>query len=347
MSLESEIRIIGVRCESEGMIQSGRSIERGPAGPQGPKGDTGPKGEKGEKGDTGPQGPQGPQGETGPQGEAGPQGPQGKTGPKGETGSIENLTINGKTPDASGAVTLTAADVGALAEDGTAADSSRLGGKAPEYYLKPMNLLYNSDFGNPVNQRGQTSLTGVSSTYFIDRWVTGENTTVRLENKLMYITGPLYQHIVFTNVSGKTLTFAVCDADGNVSVCTFSVPVEFEGWKTLGSTETDYGYLNVFTTDVMADPQRVAFGFAANAEKAFKWAALYEGSYTAETLPPYVPKGYAAELAECQRYYHLYATSAARPSNGLDCCPPMRISGVTQGTTMVGGETRYYNSADL
>ena len=34
-----------------------------------------------------------------------------------------------------------------------------------------------------------------------------------------------------------------------------------------------------------------------------KWAALYEGSYTAETLPAYQPKGYAAELAECQRYY--------------------------------------------
>ena len=74
MSLESEIRIIGVRCKSERMIQSGRSIERGPAGPQGPKGDTGPKGEQ---------------------------------------GSIENLTINGKTPDDSGTVTLTAADVGA------------------------------------------------------------------------------------------------------------------------------------------------------------------------------------------------------------------------------------------
>ena len=77
------------------------------------------------------------------------------------------------------------------------------------------------------------------------------------------------------------------------------------------------------------------------------WAALYEGTYTADTLPPYVPKGYAAEMMECQRYYHLYATSTARPSNGLDCCPPMRISGVTQGTTTVDGETRYYNSADL
>ena len=33
------------------------------------------------------------------------------------------------------------------------------------------------------------------------------------------------------------------------------------------------------------------------------WAALYEGAYTADTLPAYVYKGYAAELAECQRYF--------------------------------------------
>ena len=33
------------------------------------------------------------------------------------------------------------------------------------------------------------------------------------------------------------------------------------------------------------------------------WAALYEGAYTADTLPPYVPKGYGAELTECRRYY--------------------------------------------
>ena len=40
-----------------------------------------------------------------------------------------------------------------------------------------------------------------------------------------------------------------------------------------------------------------------SSEITLHWAALYEGSYTADTLPPYVPKGYAAELAECQRYY--------------------------------------------
>ena len=34
-----------------------------------------------------------------------------------------------------------------------------------------------------------------------------------------------------------------------------------------------------------------------------EWAALYEGEYTADSLPAYRPKGYGAELAECQRYF--------------------------------------------
>ena len=41
----------------------------------------------------------------------------------------------------------------------------------------------------------------------------------------------------------------------------------------------------------------------AGETKNVVWAALYEGSYDASTLPAYQPKGYAAELAECQRYY--------------------------------------------
>ena len=82
-----------------------------------------------------------------------------------------------------------------------------------------------------------------------------------------------------------------------------------------------------------------------------KWAALYEGSYTAETLPAYQPKGYAAELAACQQRFHVYATENARPSDALDCCPPMILAPgqtvITQGTMTVDGKTLYYNSTDL
>lgn len=60
--------------------------------------------------------------------------------PRGETGRIENLTINGK-PVESGTITLTAADVGALSEDGTAADSNKLGGNLPEAYVHTEDVL--------------------------------------------------------------------------------------------------------------------------------------------------------------------------------------------------------------
>ena len=39
-----------------------------------------------------------------------------------------------------------------------------------------------------------------------------------------------------------------------------------------------------------------------------EWAALYEGEYTAETLPEYQPKGYGAELSECQRYFYKFSS---------------------------------------
>ena len=60
------------------------------------------------------------------------------------------------------------------------------------------------------------------------------------------------------------------------------------------------------------------------------WAAIYEGTYTADTLPPYVPKGYGAELLECQRYYRelvvLWGTAMGAPiRQTINYSPRMRI----------------------
>ena len=119
----------------------------GPKGDTGETGATGPQGPKGPKGDTGDIGATGPQGPKGDTGYTGPQGPKGDTGatpqmtvnvatgepgtdaivtqsgtaekpvitltiPRGDTGNIGALTINGKSPDADGAVTLEATDIG-------------------------------------------------------------------------------------------------------------------------------------------------------------------------------------------------------------------------------------------
>ena len=72
--------------------------------------------------------------------------------------------------------------------------------------------------------------------------------------------------------------------------------------------------------NVYISPDTESTGTAA----VVRWAALYEGEYTAETLPPYVPKGYAAELAECLRYYRRITatneTFAGYCANGVSYC---------------------------
>lgn len=142
--------------------EPGQDGAKGERGEKGDKGDTGAQGKQGEKGDKGEPGAKGERGETGaigatPQitvqvktGEPGtaasvaqsgtaenptleftiPQGTKGEKGEKGDTGSLSALTINGKAPDEAGKVILTAADVGARADDWmpTAADVGALSG---------------------------------------------------------------------------------------------------------------------------------------------------------------------------------------------------------------------------
>lgn len=178
----------------------------------------------------------------------------------------------------------------------TAPDSSKLGGKTPEYYLQPRNLLDNSDFRNPVNQRGQTSYT--SSEYTIDRWyISGGSCTIENGNGVIVssLDDPKMTFMQFLeNIDvEKVYTFAIKDIDGNVYLIR-STPGE--------RIEEDTSFGTIIAKTLPGDITFAITISAANSKK-FIWAALYEGSYTADTLPPYVPKGYAAELAECQRYY--------------------------------------------
>lgn len=199
------------------------------------------------------------------------------------------------------------ADGSRLEKDGkisadSAADSAKLGGKAPEYYLQPRNLLDNSDFRNPVNQRGKTNYTGGG--YTIDRWLLGVSSVVaNVLDDGIEITGgdstynaPYIQKVP-ENLTGKTVTLAVCDSDGVIETVTGTVQTD-----SACSTNTTYGSITFYhaSSDGTLWAQiNVKYG----GSKIFRWAALYEGNYTADTLPPYVPKGYASELAECQRYF--------------------------------------------
>lgn len=149
--------------------------------------------------------------------------------------------------------------------------------------MHPRNLLDNSDFTNPVNQRGQTSYT---NSYGIDRWRTWDGHTITVNNGYISIAGSLFQYIELSKVKNTNYTLAVCRTDGSIVCLTYN-PKDAYMWNAgigLGSDGTGVVIISIDTGDYL-------------------WAALYEGEYTAETLPPYVPKPYMVELAECQRYY--------------------------------------------
>lgn len=223
---------------------------------------------QGAQGPKGEQGPQGDTGATGPKGEQGPQGDMGATGAKGDTGACV------------------------------------------------YNLLDNSDFAHPIAQAGVNGAHGATG-YAVDRWNRTSGATVSQAADGLKI------------VSDKTSWTAGIqqriEAKRFADVMTFAVrgvfPVACRLFVYIGSGTTNFGtayfqgdaaertlVLKLTKPDgltgdevvnVYISPDTGSTGTAA----VVRWAALYEGEYTAETLPPYVPKGYAAELAECLRYY--------------------------------------------
>ena len=315
--------------ENLGSLQ-GPQGPTGPQGPQGAAGDTGPQGAtgpqgpegpQGQKGDTGATGPTGPQGLQGPQGEQGPVGPTRPKGDQGEPGVVQS--VNGKS---AAAILLDANDVGALAADGdgsnvtasfTEAEQdadiasgeklSVLFGKIKKRFsvlastvmLKSVftqvgnpNLLDNSDFTNPVNQRGSTSYSG-GGTYCIDRWDIASTATVAVVSDGIKITATTLSGIrqkIENITDGQLLVFQLCDNADTVYTQAFAAST------TQAEYTTDFGKFRF----VLNSGGVLTISILLNAgERTFKWAKLEKGS----VATPYVPKGYGAELAECLRYF--------------------------------------------
>lgn len=222
---------------------------------------------------------------------------------RGSVASVADIS-----PDERGNVPLTAAHLHALPDTGgDLTGQLRMNGnpiaglpepKAPDQaanmgYVNqklqkaaPRNLLDNSDFRNPVNQRGQTSY--ASDGYCFDRWViwhsNGCNVSYDSEKQCVRISSTaettLYQRLPkgILNQNKK-----------------YTQAYGLTGGRVVISTRIDYS------------PERYdsveGIMLSTGQTMEIVWTALYEGEYTPETLPEYRPKGYGAELAECQRYY--------------------------------------------
>lgn len=190
-----------------------------------------------------------------------------------------------------------------------AEDSQKLGGvAAAQYALKngvpAHNLLDNSDFRNPVNQRGQTSYTG--SAFTIDRWRTwNDSATITLTSDGIKGGGTdatvLYQGIELHKIKlGTAYTVAIGYSDSTISCATGTL-----------TASSGVGIWNDEIQAFLLWNDGSPFMRLWHATKTIQWAAIYPGSYDASTLPAYQPKGYAAELAECQRYFTRVGNSSA------------------------------------
>lgn len=187
----------------------------------------------------------------------------------------------------------------------TAKNADALGDKPPEAFTA-VNLLDNSDFSKPVNQRGLPSYNGIG--YCIDRWAKESNGVLRIDGNYITIdnSANAEDEVIIQKVEaseaakllGKSVTMCVCLADGTVHVNSGTVVNDTSTARII--TDSFEAELKFFTS--ANNYQTARLTVFAGQSVSIKWIALYVGEYTAETFPAYVPKGYSAELLVCQRY---------------------------------------------
>lgn len=174
------------------------------------------------------------------------------------------------------------------------------------------NLLDNSDFRNPINQRKIVEWTNPNG-YTIDRWKVSADAMV-LKNSAVQITtestlGTIKQVLENYLSKDKKYTMAIC-AHGSgtfklaIEDTYYSVGVESQEFTL---TDAPQIYVNTFDISSVSLPSNVSKLKAyPNTNINIEWIALYEGEYTVDTLPNYKYKGYGVELAECQRYLRVF-----------------------------------------
>ena len=168
-------------------------------------------------------------------------------------------------------------------------------------YLSNPNLLINSDFRNPVNQRGNTSYSysGSSVTYTIDRWCINYNSTITVNSGYVTLTGNTatnnyWNHVLEHSLSG---TFTLSVSIKNTSGGTGYVFASNNNGDTERMTLTNGVHSITFNMDGLC---KVGFCSLKTGMKSdVEWVKLEYGN----RATPFIPRQYAEELMLCQRYH--------------------------------------------
>ena len=158
--------------------------------------------------------------------------------------------------------------------------------------LSNPNLLINSDFRNPVNQRGKTSYWKPSSwTYNVDRWSHILNSVILNSGYIRIYndtgeTGTTYFKQIFEHPleqNDYTVTVNVKEITGTVQVNDFGTLIKG---------------INVFTVKNTSLIQ-LQLNLVGESSIELEYIKLEQGSIAT----PFAPRPYAEELAMCKRYY--------------------------------------------
>lgn len=273
---------------------------------------------QGIQGIQGIQGPQGIQGEIGPQGEAGPEGPQ---GPQGEPG--EGVPTGGTTGQA-------------LLKSGSADYA------AAWNPVTNKNHFINTDFGNPVNQRGLSNYANSGSnawTPTIDCWTAyiGNGGQLAVADGYITLTNAESGYSNFRQTiengerfSGQTITVSfeidspnpmqlyVTSNKGGAGITVTVFSEEPAGTSGRRIMTGSYAIADNEVLDAVS--LRVVGGTAASFSYDVYRAKMEIGGIS--TLENDAPADYGEELSKCQRY--LLEISAA--SNRSECLRATEIA---------------------
>ena len=165
------------------------------------------------------------------------------------------------------------------------------------------NLLVNSDFRSPINQRGITKYEGMATKgYTIDRWCMGDNDfgrTVEVVSGGITITNPNSQYTgtfqqIFENTlpqDNYTLSVKVKSKTGGATMSC--------GGSNSTKKEINVG-INTFTINSSTVNSFVIL-LATNSSITLEWAKLEVGT----VATTFVPRIYAEEVALCKRFYQV------------------------------------------
>ena len=173
------------------------------------------------------------------------------------------------------------------------------------------HLLDNWYFGNPVNQRGQTSYTGIN-TYTIDRWMT-DNTVTVVEGGIKVKQNGYYalfyqclEDSLVEAIAGKVVTYSALTTDGLMTVTTKLPASKSSDWDTDNAVQGDlvldiikYGsgktFIRFFSTVDGTEATILAVKLELGSQQTL--AHQENGVWVLNEIPDY-----GEQLRRCQRY---------------------------------------------